>query len=250
MDLNVVRQTRLRLADTGLPADYQHSSVPLSERSQHDLEVAPEIAPRGIGSHLTARVFLGILLVVLVSACGARSKNVTTASPPVPSLQQLYDVPSEKLVPLDPFPPLKEGLEVYQGLGSAPVTKDLQHARDLAYVRAHRDLIQNIMTAYETRFGEGADRALVTNVITSRGILVGQKITQAGRLDDTIYVRIAIPTEQVNQKLLPIFEEIAKDVLSNDVRQKIQQDINDSNGRLREQLRLLNEAQREWNSSK
>ncbi len=92
-----------------------------------------------------------VVLTVLATACGARSIRVQTADPTVRA-------DNATLVSLDPFPSLPEDLKVYQGLGSAPVTKDLQQARDLVYVRTHRDLVTKVSTAYETRFVESHDK--------------------------------------------------------------------------------------------
>lgn len=113
------------------------------------------------------RIF-ALVLVLLASGCAQATREIQT-QPNVPVVQ----APATH----NPFEPREE---FYEGVGSAPVTDpDIQHARDLAWMRAHR--------------------ALMASIGCGVGMRVGGLSEDGYRVGDHVWVRLSMEKSNTDQ---------------------------------------------------
>jgi len=124
---------------------------------------------------------LMVFLALVASGCVQATRELQVQPPaPVASASTTYN----------PFTPRED---FYEGVGSAPMGKDpdIQHARDLAWMRASRMFVQNICSTVD----------LQNKTVSSRGLIVGGRSTEEYRVGNTFWVRISMSKGDADKRV-------------------------------------------------
>lgn len=169
-------------------------------------------------------------LLLLLAACGGKNVRLPKGEP------------------ISPFEPLP--VEAYEGKGVASLKKlSLRAARDVAYAQANRELAQDIFTVTLSRvseFSPPGEEPLVTpmSTVLSQVVLVGKKFSEERRVGDTLWVRRYMSKAEVDEGIGEHLQNLAGELLTGPIRERLVREIEASDSRVEEELKILADFQR------
>ncbi|MDA2925811.1 hypothetical protein MYX78_01030 [Acidobacteria bacterium AH-259-G07] len=174
--------------------------------------------------------FLITGLVLFLAACGGKNVKLPKGEP------------------ISPFESLP--VEAYGGKGVASLKKlSLRAARDVAYAQANRELAQDIFTVTLSRvseFSPPGKEPLVRpmSTVVSQVVLVGKKFSEERRVGDTLWVRLYMSKAEVDESIGKHLQSLAGELLTGPIRERLTREVELSDSKVEEELKILADFQR------